>query len=717
MAQVPYSGVPSVSPQDNPIPRDQVQASPEMFGANIGQALQHLGSTEDQVGNEVFARGMAMQDLYNHSAAQDADAQYMQKSGELHANYSSLQGKAAVDGYPQYIQDLKDARKDIGDGLPNDMSRKLYDAGSLSTMGRTVFNGAGHAATENKNYALSASSARVQAIGDQALSTPADDDQFIDNLSDAEDEVRAQGQLKGLAPEAIDEAVAQTTSSLWGQRIQGLVKVQPFKAGEMLKDAIKDGDVRGEDIAKLTNLVQGAQNTVGARQISHTVSTGANNQFGAGPVDIKQAATAIGQIESGGNYSTIGVQTAHGQALGKYQVMEEFLPDFLAKAGLPPMSRDDFLKNHAAQDQVFTANFGGLMKQYGSFNDAASAWLTGKPLAQAGNVKDALGTNAQAYVTRANAALAQNAPLADKVAMGTKLAGDQAPDNPLFPDYVEQRITTDANRQNAIKRDDQFNNRQVVETGLMGGPDGKLPTTIEQLTADPKAADAWDKLDPSVQRRYMGVLAHNAKGDNAWTPDALRQYQQLKGQAQNDPADFIDTDIIGSNLPLSAKKEMINLQQTVKNKAEGDPRVARALGVLGPDLQAAGITRANKDDFNQFTGALAGALDDFAQENKKPPAFKDVQTIGARLLQAHTSQGWLWNSQQPMYQVPVPNDEAEKIKGDAQWQRLGITPTDTQVQRIYTRKLYQDLYGGAKKQQPGEEQASADGGPKPPVSQ
>jgi hypothetical protein len=687
-----------------------------MFGANIGQALQHLGGTESAVGNEIFARGIAMQDLYNHSAAQDADAQYMQKAGELHANYSSLQGKDAVDAYPQYIQDLKDARSGIGDGLPNDMARKLYDAGSLSTMGRTVFNGAGHAATENKNYALGASKARVQAIGDQALSTPADDGQFKQGLATSEDEVRQQGVLHGWSPEQTEEAVAQNKSSLWSQRIQGLVKVQPFAAGKMLDDGVKSGDIRGEDIAKLTNLVQGAQNTVGARQVSHSVMTGAGNQFGTGPVGIKQAATAIGQIESGGNYSTVGVQTAHGQALGKYQVMEEFLPDYLAKAGLQPMSRDDFLKNHAAQDQVFAANFGAYMKQYGSFNDAASMWLTGKPLAQAGNVKDALGTNAQAYVTRANAALAQNAPLADKVAMGAKLATTQAPDNPLFPDYVQQRITADANRQIAIKRDDQFNNRQVVETSLMGGPDGKLPTTIEQLTADPKAADAWDKLDPSVQRRYMGVLAHNAKGDNAWTPDALRQYQQLKGQAQNDPADFIDTDVIGSNLPLSAKKELINLQQTVKNKAEGDPRVSRAMSILAPDLQAAGITRTNKDDYNQFTGALAGALDDFAQENKKPPAFKDVQQIGARLLQAHTTQGWLWNSQQPMYQVPVPDDEAEKIKADGQWKKLGITPTDTQVQRIYTRKLYQDLYGGAKKQAPGEEQAKA-GGPQVPVSE
>lgn len=719
MPQVPYSGVPEVAPQLNPTPRYEASVSADMFGGQIGNALQGLGKTEEGVGNEIFARGMAMQDLYNHSEAQDADAQYMQKAGELHANFSSLAGKEAVDAYPKYIQDLQDTRKDIGSGLSNSMSQKMFDASSLSTMGRTVFNGAGHAATQNKAYALGASTARVQAIGDRTLSTPADEDAFQDGLQDSEDEVRAQGQLNGWAPEMVDEKVAQTKSALWSQRITGMVKVQPFTAGKMLDQAVKDGEVQGEDIGKLTNVVQSARNTVGARQVSNQVMTGAGNRWGQGQVDIKQAGEAIGRIESGGNYSTIGVQTAHGQALGKYQVMEEFLPDFLAKAGLPAMSRDDFLRNHAAQDQVFAANFSGYMKQTGSFNDAASMWLTGKPLAQAGSAKDALGTNAQAYVGRANAALAQGAPLADKVAMGQRIANEQAPNDPLFPDYVMQRVESDANRQNAVRRDDEFNNRQVIEGGLMGGQDGKLPTTIEELTADPKAGDAWEKLPPQTQRRYMGVLAHNAKGDTAWTTENLKTYQQMKGMAQADPADFIDTDIIGTNLPISAKKELINLQQTTKGKAEGDPRVTRAMQVLAPDLQAAGISKTgDKEGYYQFTGALAGALQDFADENKKPPAFKDVQTIGARLLQAHSSPGMLWGTNQsPMYQVPVPEDEATKIKAEPTWTKLGITPTDGQIQRIYTRKLYQDLYGGAKKQAPAGPGQQAQGGPQAPVSE
>jgi hypothetical protein len=380
--------------------------------------------------------------------------------------------------------------------------------------------------------------------------------------------------------------------------------------------------------------------------------------------------------------------------------MEENLPEFLAKAGLPAMSADEFLKNHAAQDQVFASVFGGYMKDAGSFNEAASRWFTGKSIAQAGNVRDANGTNVTAYLAGTNAVLARNAPLSAKVAMGQKVAADQAPDDPLFPDYVRDRIEQDNNRQIQIKRDDDFQNRSTIETALMGQDGGKLPSTVEELTADPKTAQAWENLvqsNPAAARRYMGVLARNSKGDHNWNDDSLKQYQQFKGQAQNDPADFVDADVIGTNLPNSAKRELINLQQKLKGQAQGDPRVTRAMGVLAPGLQAAGISRANKDDYYQFTGALADQLQQFTDDNKRPPKVDEIKTIGARLLQSQTTKGWLWNSSNPTFQVPVPNEEAEKIKADPTWAKVGVTPTDQQVQRIYTRKLYQDLYGGTPK--------------------
>ena len=707
MPQVPYSGVPQVGPVSAPTPRYSVDTPAAAFGATVAQATQELGRTVEGAGKELFVRATAMQDLYNHSQAQEADAKYMQAAGELHAKYNTLSGKEAVEAYPRYIQDLQEIRKGIRDGLPNAMAQKLYDSQSLSTMGRTIFNGAGHAASENKKYAIGASNARVAAISDTTLGNPTDDAAFKSGLASAEAEVRAQAKLAGIGDDAEEQAVAKTRSQLWSQRITGMAKQAPLQAGKWLDEAVKSGSIRGEDIARVTNIVQQARNNTGARVISQSVSSGANGRWGQGEVDVRWAAEAIGQIESGGNYGAVGVMTRHGRALGKYQVMEGFLDDYLRRAGMPSMTPEAFLRDHAAQDKVFSANFAQFMKQTGSANDAASMWLTGKPLAQAGGVKDAHGTDATEYVRRFNAALAKAAPLSAKVQMGTTLAREQAPEDALFPDYVEQRITTDHNRSVAIRRDDEFANRQVIETGLMGQEGGRLPTTVEELTASPEAAQAWQALPPATQRRYMGVLARNAKGDHNWTDASLRDYQRLKGMAQADPAEFLDQDVVSTDLPNSAKRELINLQGRLKGKAEGDPRVARALAILRPDLQAAGIDPKDKDQWYQFTGALSDQLAEFAGEAKKQPTIEEVRTIGSRLLQQQTSPGWLWNSKVPMFTVPVPSADAEEIKQDPTWARLGITPTDQQVQRIYTRKLYQDLYGGT---------AKAAAQPQPPVS-
>jgi hypothetical protein len=703
---VPYAGVPTVAPQLDPTPRYQAEVTPDMFGANIGQAISRLGATSEQVGNEVFARGLAMQDLANHSEAQKADADYMQKAGELHADFSSKQGKDAVDAYPQYMDDLKKARTDIGATLSNPMSQKLYDAGSLSTMGRTIFNGAGHAATQNKVYAIGSSQSKVDAINEQVLANPMDDSGFKANLSEAEAQIRSQVALKGGDATMADEAVAQNRSALYSQKIKGMLKTQPIQAGKILDKAVEDGDIRGEDIAKMTGAVQMARNTVGARVVSNQILGGANGRWGQGQVDIKAAGEALGQIESGGNYEAMGVKTAHGQALGKYQVMEEFLPEFLAKAGLPAMTSAEFLKSHSAQDAVFSANFGAYMKQTGSANDAASMWLTGKPLASAGDVRDAHGTNAQVYVQRFNAALAKSAPLSAKVDMGRAIAGETAPNDPLFGDYVQQRVETDHNQQVAIRRDDIWQAQQPIENALTGGlQGGKIPTTIEELQSDPKVAQAWDRLgelNPAKQRYYLDVMARHAKGDHALTTANMPTYLKFTGMA-NDPdraADFVDDStskaILDSDIPLTKKSELLQLQQKMRGKTESqNPQITQALRILGPDMQAAGIDNTDKDKKAQFVGSLADQLRTFSQDNSRPPKFEEIRTMGARLLQSQETPGRFFGTNTyPTYQVPVPNDVLSTAK------KLNPALSDWDIQREYTRQLYKEKFGKPPKAAP-----------------
>jgi hypothetical protein len=636
---------------------------------------------------------IAMQDLYNHSEAQQADADYMQQAGEVHANFSSLQGKAAVDAYPQYIQNLKDIREKIGSGLSNGMSQKLYDGQSLSTFGRTVFNGAGHAASENKRYAISSADGRIAASYDQSLNQPFDDKGFQQSLAQNEVDVRAKNSLEGLAPDAIEENVRRSKSSLWAAKITGMAKTQPFTASRVMDQAIKSGGLQGKDITDVTNYVQQANHTVGARMISHDVMTGASGRWGQGEIDIGRAREAIGEIESSGNYSAVGVETKHGRALGKYQVMDEFLPEYLRKAGLPPMTDVQFLNDHNAQDQVFNANFAANMKKTGSANDAASMWISGRTQANAGSTPDALGTNSKTYVARFNAALAGNASLRDKVDMGKSIASMNHPDDVLMPDYAEHQIRMDDNNNKAIERDDNIQRINTISDALQGNlSNGKVPRTVDELKAtDPKAAAAYEGLPPpkQIQIQKNMISYNNAKMKE--TTKATRN--ELLGLATSEnPEDvqkFLDTNIYQQ--PLSqGDMNFFHKMQTDKLKKSGNSlEINQALNAIKPIIDASGVDPKDKTLNIKLRGAMVDVVQDWhAQNPNKPLDEQTVKKMAVDLVQQHTSENF-WYGKDYMFNLPLPDSIKKKMEKD-----LGRDMTDAEVEANrgdYVRQLFNSV--------------------------
>jgi len=112
---------------------------------------------------------------------------------------------------------------------------------------------------------------------------------------------------------------------------------------------------------------------------------------------------AISNIESGGDYGQLGPATKSGdRAYGKYQVMGENIGPWTEQILGKRMTPDEFLADPKAQDAVFQGKFGEYLTKTGNPQDAASMWFSGKPLAQAANLKDQLGTSGQDYVTKFN---------------------------------------------------------------------------------------------------------------------------------------------------------------------------------------------------------------------------------------------------------------------------------------------------------------------------
>lgn len=124
--------------------------------------------------------------------------------------------------------------------------------------------------------------------------------------------------------------------------------------------------------------------------------------------DLDRYLGALGQIESSNNYSAVGPETESGnRAYGRYQVMDFNIPVWTKEVLGQSLTPQQFLASKEAQDAVARQRFGQYVEKYGNPYDAASAWFSGRPMAQAGQSADVTGTNVPEYVSRFAEALGQ----------------------------------------------------------------------------------------------------------------------------------------------------------------------------------------------------------------------------------------------------------------------------------------------------------------------
>ncbi len=125
----------------------------------------------------------------------------------------------------------------------------------------------------------------------------------------------------------------------------------------------------------------------------------------AGILDASREAIASIESRGSGDYGAKGPPTRRGdRAYGRYQVMGANVGPWTQAATGTAMTPEQFLADKNAQDQVFNHRFGGYINQYGSPQQAASVWFTGRPQAQGGQSSDGYITGNQ-YVDRFNKAL------------------------------------------------------------------------------------------------------------------------------------------------------------------------------------------------------------------------------------------------------------------------------------------------------------------------
>lgn len=708
MAQVQYNPTPDVAASGQATPQLHINTPGDAFGTGIAQAVQQFGGNIEHVGNELFTRAMAIQHLNNEAETREKDSQFIVQSGKLYADYETLQGKNAVDAQPKFEKDILELRKGLRDSLSNPMSQKMFDAQTQTSMARTLFSTYRHMAAENKKWQASTIEGSLDAKESEALKNPGDEGAFQQSLQNISSEVEQLADINGVDK---DNLISHRVSRLWSNRIIGLAKTSPFAAKDMLET--NRNSIRGQDLLKLDEVVRGKMYDVGSRNVSDAVNAGWAPYMKQGDIDktvgvedsllrvVKEAQRAHPELTF-----TIGGQG--GRRTPEQQAE-------LVRKGTSKTLDSDHLRGQAI-DIVPLVNgkpnyeaSGEYSKIHDAMEEAATS--LGIPLAaksQEFRSWDPGHFSLPKDFDPRTAPKPKDEDERSRVNRAKAWARTQYPEDEVFQDRVAERVMTDYNREIRQKRDEEYNDvntlRGVIQNGY--GPGQRLPTTVEELTSTPEAEVAWNRLDPKHRQPFFSLLNKNAKGDVAETPERRASFEELRGLAASDPAKFLDTDLTGVDLPKDMRNKLWNLQAQIKKDSKIDPRVSRAMKILGDAniLFSNKISRTqNEASYHRFVGNLSEQLEAYQEDNKKQPSPDEVKKIGTRLLMSSIEPGKLWGNVWPnstrLSDLKVPKDVEKAIKDDPTWLSTGVEPTPERIQQIYVRSQYQRLY--AKKEDSG----------------
>lgn len=702
MAQVPYTGVPQVAPEFHPTQSISQQTDASMFGGATAEATGQLGRAIGSVGNELFARANAMQQLDQSAEAANAVANFTDKLGARDVEYRSLEGKAAKDGYQPYVDDVNKIREEAGKTLSSPYAQRLFLQESRSIQSRAVIGAGIHAGEQFKHYLGGTEQARTDSAQRATANNPTSDEEFKASLSTIDSSANMMQSIHGWSKEKRDDFATTNKSQAVYGRATALARTDPVAAQKVLNDSIKAGYISSEDAGKASQFIRAQRNNVTARVESASMLSGEGLHFGDKVVSVDRAREAIAGIESGGNYNpshpdvthTVNGQRITEHALGRYGIMESNLAPWLKEAGMPSMSEAAFLSDHAAQDKLFAFKFGQLMDKNGSANKAAAEWFTGSPNPDPSSNDG--HTTAPKYLQKFNAGLARSVSSGELDEISQTHADKVIPNDTEFQLHFRDHVQAEHRRDEQIRRETEFNQYNSVSQAILTpDQDGKLITSIDQLH-DPKLQDAWNQLSGGKKEKLRDALVSNAQNEYADTPQSRQAYQQWIGRMKTvssaeDMKEILSAEFLSLHMPAPQKLGLFKEQAKLFKSTQADPNVTHALGIVERTLGDAMPKKKTSDYWN-----LAGAMDEILQERiqstGKKPDEEEIKTIGARLVREQvTSPGWLWDSRGPAYQTDVP--EAEKTKIVSSYTQLkGVPPSDQQIHNIYIANQYNQLY-------------------------
>lgn len=686
---VPYSPVLEVSPQFSPIPPKTLNVPLAAFGGTVAEATTHLGQVSEQSSNEIFARAISLQQLNRQAAADEAAANFTTQAGEKDANFKSTLGKNAVDSYTPFVSDIRALREQLGANITDPYARIQYDRDTRRIQSWVIMGAAGHAATENKSYILGSLAARNDTIDNTALGNPLDHDSFQSGLSSKSEINDNEASIRGWSTEEAAAALRQKRSSLYSARIQGIAKFQPNEAQRILDEATASGDISGGDVARLNYLVTNQARGVGARIIANQTlaepygSSGVSGLYGNYlslnlSDSSAKALAAVAMAESGGKpgaqgnpgTDASGVLSKGQGAFGIHSwngQRQADLKNYASREGLDPSNvatQQKFAVYEIYTNPAYAQSKLALMNPNMSVREKIEVLISNyeRPAATGPDISSA--ERAVGYASSAKAL-----SLGELVGEGKRRAAEQFPNDPLIGDYVTQHIESEFSEQSKIKADAERRNREVIDSAILGGG-GKVPGTIMELRQqNPDVAAAYDSLPAEGQIQVQkNLISYNRAITRAASEATFNNLIGLSHGSGADQDEFLAKNAFQLGLSQPEIQKVLARQKAIHERRGDDPSINAALRIVQPQLKSAGVS--DKDDLNNFHGALISAISDWKQQNgDKALTIPELKKLATQLLTYQSYENTWFGypvtgfgpNTDLLFKLPLPTEKRDKL--------------------------------------------------------
>jgi GH24 family phage-related lysozyme (muramidase) len=707
MPEVPYQPYPDVQPPERILRPGGVPPVPEAFGVGVANAVRTFGGDVEKAGSEVFDRALALRRLQIEGKLRDMTTDYYNEIAPIQSDFLKLRGENATqDAMNAHLAQINQVRQKYAAlaGQYGPYGANTFGADSAALTRSFTNEATRHSAQQFENAQIASSKARIEQIKSQPVDV-FDEKGLNGKIQDIKNQYLEQQPIQGWSDVTRDELAAKDISDQYYIHSREVAKRAPWQALNFI--AQHRGDFRDKDYQLAQDFALDQTHTVGARQISNVVNQGGESVAGVPGAFVEQIKTMEGFVPKAKwdvKQWSVGYGTRArypGEVVTKTEAEQRFNDGLTNASRVVDSVNPNLTEGTRAALISLTYNTGdgwvkaGLGKAIAAGDEDAAKLRFGEYVNVAGQRNEVIAARRNQELSWWGKTELSEAPLERRVQQGLALAHELSPNDPIMEHYVEQYVRQGYTARKQAEFDDNFNARQSVYSALItGDATGKLPSSVEDLKADPQTAEAWAHMRPDQRANVLRYLASPNRDKVAMTDDRLRTYRTLLNESDEDPVKFLQEDLLAADLPLSTKKELIQRQASVHVRAEQDPRLGHAMEILSAKMPNSIPNKSqDPDGWAEFRGGVYAALEQAQSQLQRPLKDEEITELGKMLIQTVPGTGF-WHTKAGTYPVFNP---PEQLLGPMREQYPGETDDQLRGRLVqeYTRTRFNELYGAS----------------------